>query len=131
MVELPLNHALTELALSLQPPPTDVSVGPPENSLKVAMLDVSTSHILVDSTNPPPTVESLFDPSTSGICSAIQGMITEAIRPLASQISSVSARCDSIQSQQAIKSTNKPYSPSAPAALWASNPTTWKQPEIS
>ena len=131
MVELPLNCALTELALSLQPPPTDVSVGPPENSLEAAMLDVSTSQLPITVTNPPPVVESSFDPSTSGILSAIQGMITKAIRPLASQISVVSAHCDSIQSQQAIASTDKPYSPSAPVALWAPNPTAWNQPEVS
>ena len=131
VVELPLNRALTEPALSLQPPPTDVSVGPPKNSLEAAMLDVSTSQLPFTITNPPPIVESSFDPSTLGILSAIQGMITKAIRPLASQISVVSARCDSIQSQQAIASTDKPYSPSALAALWAPNPTTWNQPEVS
>ena len=131
MVELPLNRALMEPALSLQPPPTNVTVSPPENSLEAVMLDVSTSQLPVTHTNPPPAVESSFDPSTSGILSAIQGMITKAIRPLASQISIVSARCDSIQSQQAIVSTDKPYSPSAPAALWAPNPTAWNQLEVS
>jgi len=129
VVELPLNCALTEPALSLQPPPTNVTVGPPKNSLEATMLDISTSQLSV--TNPPPVVKPSFDPSTLGILSAIQGMITKAIRPLASQISVVSACCDSIQSQQAVASTDKPYSPSAPAALWASNPTVWGEPEIS
>ena len=91
MVELPLNHALMEPALSLQPPPTNVTVGPPENSLEATMLDVSTSQFLTVESNPLPVVESSFDPSTSGILSAIQGMITKAIRPLASQISVMSA----------------------------------------
>jgi len=131
VVELPLNRALTEPALSLQPPPTNVTVGPPENSLEAVMLDVSMSQLPITHTNLPPAAESSFDPSTSGILSAIQGMITKAIRPLASQISVVSACCDSIQSQQAVISTDKPYSPSAPAALWAPNPSAWKQPEVS
>jgi len=131
VVELPFNCALTEPALSLQPPPTNVTVGPPENSLKAAMLDVSMSQLPIVQTDPLPVVESSFDLSTSGILSAIQGMITEAIRSLASQISVVSACCDSIQSQQAISTVDKPYSPSAPAALWAPNPTAWDRPEIT
>jgi len=131
VVELPLNCALTEPALSLQPPPTNVTVGPPENSFKVAMCEVSTTIPPASKPNPLPMSESSFDPSTSGILSAIQGMITEAVRPLASQISVVSARCDAIQSQQAVTAADKPYSPSAPAALWAPNPTHWDRPEIS
>jgi len=131
MVELPLNRALMEPALSLQPPPTNVTVGPPKNSLEVTMLDVSTSQLPIIESNPPPVIESSFNPSTSGILSAIQGMITKAIRPLASQISVVSTRCDTIQSQQAVSAVDKPYSPSAPAALWAPNPTNWDRPEIT
>jgi len=131
VVELPLNRALTEPALSLQPPPTNVTVGPPENSLEVAMCEVSTVPLSVPKPNPLPVSESSFDPSTSGILSAIQGMITKAVRPLASQISVVSARCNAIQSQQAVSSADRPYSPSAPAALWAPNPSHWDRPEIS
>jgi len=131
VVELSLNHALTEPALSLQPPPTNVTVGPPKNSFEVAMCEVPTVPPPVAKPNPLPVSESSFDPSTSGILSAIQGMITEAVRPLASQISVVSARCDAIQSQQAVTSVDRPYSPSAPAALWAPNPSHWDRPEIS
>jgi len=130
VVELPLNRALTEPALSLQPPPTNVTVGPPENSFEVAMFDVPPPQPPIE-TNSLPVSGSSFDPSTSGILSAIQGMITEAVRPLASQISVVSARCDAIQSQQAVTAVDKPYSPSAPAALWAPNPSHWDRPEIS
>jgi len=71
VVELPLTCALTELALSLQPPPTNVSISPPKNSLKAAMLDVSTSQPPLPAPVPPPTVESSFDPLTVGILSAI------------------------------------------------------------
>jgi len=127
VVELPLNRALTEPALSLQPPPTDVSVGPPENSLEAAMLDVSTSQLPISN----PVVASSFDPSTLGILSAIQGMISEALRPLASQVSVISSRCDAIQSYQATSAADAHYSPSAPAALWAPNPSHWDRPEIS
>jgi len=131
VVELPLNRALTEPALSLQPPPTDITVGPPENSFEVAMLDVPMPQPPIIETNPLPVPELSFDPSTSGILSAIQGMITEAVRPLASQISVVSARCDAIQSQQVVTAVDEHYSPSAPAALWAPNPSHWDRPEIS
>jgi len=131
VVELPLTRALTEPALSLQPPPTNVSVGPPENSLEAAMLDVSTTHLPISVPIPPPAVESSFDPSTSGILSAIQGMISEAIQPLASQVSVISSCCDVIQSYQATNATDPHYSPSTPAALWAPNPTAWAQPEVS
>jgi len=58
-------------------------------------------------------------------------MISEAIRPLASQVSIISSRCDAIQSHQATNAADAHYSPSAPAALWAPNPTTWNQPEVS
>jgi len=127
LVELPLNRALTEPALSLQPPPTDISVGPPENSLEAAMLDVSMSNLPI----PSPAITSSFDPATSGILSAIQGMISEAIWPLASQVSVISSRCDAIQSHQATSAADARYSPSAPAALWAPNPSHWDHPEIS
>ena len=131
MVELPLTRALTEPALSLQPPPTNVSVGPPENSLKAAMLNVTTTHLPISVPIPPPIVKSSFDPSTLGILSAIQGMISEALRPLASQVSVISSRCNAIQSRQATNTADPHYSPSAPATLWAPNPTAWTQPEVS
>jgi len=131
VVELSLNRVLTEPALSLQPPPTNVTVGPPENSFEVAMCEASTEPPPIAKPNPSSVPESSFDPSTSGILSAIQGMITEAIWPLASQISVVSARCDTIQSQQAVAPADKPYSPSVPTALWAPNPSHWDRPEIS
>jgi len=43
VVELPLTQALTEQALSLQPPPIDVSIGPPKGSFKLCMMEVNTS----------------------------------------------------------------------------------------
>jgi len=95
------------------------------------MCEASTEPLPITKPNPSSVPESSFDPSTSGILSAIQGMITEAIRPLASQISTVSARCDTIQSQQAVAHADKPYSPSVPTALWTPNPSHWDRPEIS
>jgi len=96
VVEFPLTHALTEPALSIQPPPTNIMVGPPKNSLEAVMLDVSMSQLPITIADPPPVVGSSFDPSTAGILSAIQGMISEAIQPLTSQVSVISSCCDTI-----------------------------------
>ena len=45
VVELPPIRTLMDPALSLLPPPTDASVGPPSNSFEEAMMDVCTSQL--------------------------------------------------------------------------------------
>ena len=132
VVELLPTRTLTESALSLQPPPTDVSVGPPDNSQEAAMLDVTTSQMTpytyplapsaFERQGPPPTERTSTDLPTSEL-SALESAIAAALHPLTSQFSVFSSRLDSIESRQASQITNQPYSPSAPAAIWAPNPS--------
>ena len=137
MVELPLTHALTEPALSLQPPPTNVSVGPLENSQEELMLGVTTSQLSTytypiapsafEIAGPPPMVVASSQGSStalpmSDILSIIQGGLADALHPLQTQLSSVMSCIDAMESCHASQA-NAPYSPSAPAALWAPNPT--------
>ena len=115
-VELPPTRALTEPALELQPPPTNVSVGPPSNSFKSAMMHVDTTNMQtfeypacelsappID-TLPATSSRSSTDPPTS--------TIEALIRSLSSQLSLITSRLDRLEQP-------KTYSPSAPAALWA------------
>ena len=113
-IELLPTRALTELALVLQPPPTNVSVGPPSNSFESAMMHVDTTDMQTFkyparelSTPPINTLQasqSFSEPATSEIVALIRGM--------SSQLSSITSRLDRLEQP-------KTYSPSVPAALWA------------
>ena len=116
VVELPPTRALTEPALELQPPPTNVSVGPLSNSFESAMMHVDTTDMQtfeyparelsappID-TLPANSSRSSTDPPTSTIEALIHG--------LSSQLSSITSRLNRLKQP-------KTYSPSAPATLWA------------
>ena len=123
IVELPPTRALTEPALVLQPPPTNVSVGLPSNSFESAMMHVDTTDMQTfeypaHELSAPPiatlqTSQSSSEPATLEIISLIRGM--------SSQLSSITSRLDRLEQP-------KTYSPSAPAALWGAPRTSRPKP---
>ena len=140
VVELPVGRTLSE-------PPTDVSVGPPENTQEAMMLEVNTFQMSAYSYprasaqevyGPPPTlIEPIIsqpastDPSTSAVLSLIQGAFGDTLKTILSQLSIVTSRMDSMEGRLLQQQSNQPYSPSAPAALWAPNPTMTHPIEIT
>jgi len=90
VVELPLTRSLTEPALSPQPLPTDILVGPPLNSFETAMCQVDTTSLqaveyphapsVLELYGPPNTQQTIsspqssFAPPTSSIESLIRRM---------------------------------------------------------
>ena len=132
IVELPITRALTE-------PPTDISVGPPKNSQEAIMLGISTSQLSAymypwapsahEIAGPPLTMielvisQSSTDPATSAVLSILNGALGDTLKQISSQLSVISTRIDAMESQFIQLQTEHPYSPSAPAALWAPHPT--------
>ena len=126
-VDLLPTHALTEPALVLQPPPTDVSVGPLSNSFETAMMQVDTTTL---QTFDYPTRELSAPPintlpanssrsSTDLLTSAVEALL----RGLSSQLSSITSRLNRLEQPQP-----KPYSPSIQASLWAPPRTSRPKP---
>ena len=108
IVELPAACALTE-------PPTDVSIGPPENSQEAIMLEVSTSQLSaytyprapsaqeiagLPSTMVEPVVsQSSSDPATSAVLSILNDTLGSTLKQISSQLSVVSTCMDAMESR--------------------------------
>lgn len=125
---LPLVPGLTDLAL--EPPPTDVTVGPPENSLEVAMLDVHTDQVPAPSypactshsgASSSPNVAPPPEAPTSGIEKIIADQLAVLSSQMTAQFSALSSRVSTIEANLNPTATPTPkapkaYSPSIPVA---------------
>ena len=139
-VELPPTHALTEPALVLQPPPTNVLVGPPSDSFEERMMLVDTTALVAVEypraassfkpygppntqapiapttiPSPSPSTSSSTEPPTDAVMAAIRALGSQ----LSSQISALSSRVGELEQPKPAQ----PYSPSILATLWQPNPT--------
>ena len=94
----PLTHAL-----SLQPPPTDVSVGPLEGSFESAMMGVCTSQLTAYEYPPAPSAYEVQGPSNTAVSSLPSQLsstdsptadVMAAIMALTSQVSTLSSQED-------------------------------------
>ena len=116
VIELPPTRALTEPALVLQPPPTNVSVGPPSNSFESAMMHVDTTTMQTFEYPAPelsaPPIDTLPADSSRSSTDPPTSAVEALLRGLSSQLSSITSRLDRLEQP-------KTYSPSAPATLWA------------
>ena len=125
----PPGHALTEplthAPRALSEPRTDVSVGPPENSLEEAMLGIHTvAHsihapmplVAQPSAVPAPTAA---DPEPS-LLSQIALLIDSKLAPVTRSLDTVNTRLDEFEEQRRrdVAWGDHPYSPSAPAQAW-------------
>ena len=138
VVELPPTRALTEPALVLQPPPTNVSVGPPSNSFEECMMLVDTTALpaveyprAASSFEPygPPNTQAPHAPEASASSTSsspteaptdtVMAAIAALGSQLSSQISALSTRVGQLEQPQ----PSQPYSPSNLATLWQPNPT--------
>lgn len=116
LVELLPTCALTEPALELQPPLTNVSVGPPSNSFKMAIMHVDTSTMQTFE-YPAPELSALPTNVTQNNSSQLSfNPLTSAIKTLihrlSLQLSSITSCLDQLKHP-------KTYSPSIYASLWA------------
>ena len=137
VTELPPTRALTEpaLGLSLEPPPTNVSVGPPSNSWEEAMMKVDETNLvpveyppnpsaleipgLPDSVAASPQPPQSAGPSASAVATdPATSAVLSAIERMSSQLSSITSRLDKLE-QPSIA----PYLPSrlagTSASIWA------------
>ena len=117
-VELPPTRALTEPALALLPPPTNVSVGPLSNSFESAMMQVDTTTMQTfeypaQELSAPP-IDTLQPSSSRSSTDPPTSVVEALLRGLSSQLSSITSRLDRLEQPQP-----KPYSPSIQASLWA------------
>ena len=116
LVELPPTQALTEPALVLQPPPTNVSVGPPSNSFESAMMLVDTTTMQTFEYPAPelsaPPIDTLPADSSRSSTNPPTSVVEALIRGISSQLSSITSCLGRLKQP-------KTYSPSAPATLWA------------
>jgi len=138
-VELPLTHALTERALSLQPPPTDVSVGPPEGDLELTMMEVHTSQLTAYEYPPAPSALEVQGPSNT-VASSLsslpsQPLPTDPTSEVMATITALSSQVSALSSQfsthlDCLENPAQLYSPSALAALWQPTLTHIQGPDL-
>ena len=135
---LPLTHALMEHALSLQPPPTDVSVGPLEGSFECAMLGVHTSQLTGYEYPPAPSAYEVHGPSNTAVSSLPSQLsptdpptsdVMAAIMALTSQVSALSSQVST--HLECLENPARSYSPSEPAALWCPTPSHLSKPDTN
>jgi len=136
VVDLPPTRPNTEPpALTIRPPPMDVSVGPPSNSFETAMMHVDMSTLTAfeypcapsafEPQGPPNTQlagsisSSSLDPPTSSIESLIRGMSESFLAKLQETSFAAQSQFSALsQHLQALEQPAKAYSPSAAAASW-------------
>jgi len=143
IVELPPTCALTEqLVLTLQPPLTNMSVGPPSNLFEVTMMQVDM--ILLQAVEYPRTPSafkpqgplntqaaapvsqetdtpspSSLNPATSSVMSLICGISESLLAQIQESSLVVNSHFSAFsQCLECLKQPNKPYSLSTKAALW-------------
>jgi len=135
---LPLTHALTEHALSLQPPPTDVSVGPPEGSFECTMLGVHTSQLIAYEYPPTPSAYEVHRPSNTVVSSLPSHLsptdpptsdVMAVIIALMSQVSTLSSQVST--RLECLENPVQSYSPLEPAALWRPIPSHLSKPDTN
>jgi len=134
-VELMLTHALTEHALSLQPLPMDVSVGPPEGSTEDTMMGVHPSQLTTYKYPPAPSVYKAHGPSNTAVPSLQPQLpptdpptskVMAVIMALSSQVSTLSSQFSSCLEH--LENPVQSYSPLEPAALWQPTPSHLPKP---
>jgi len=125
-----LTHALTERALSLQPPPTDVSIGPLEGSFECAMMGVHTSQLTAYEYPPTLSAYEVQGPSNMAVSSLPSQLsstaspttdVMAAIMALTSQVSTLSSQFST--HLERLENPARSYSPSEQAALWRPTPS--------
>jgi len=135
---LPLTHTLTEHALSLQPPPTDVSVGPPEGSFECTMLGVHTSQLTAYEYPPAPSAYEVHGPSNTAVSSLPSQLsptdpptsnVMAVIMALTSQVSALSSQVST--HLEHLENPARSYSPLEPAALWRPTPSHLSKPDTN
>jgi len=138
VMELLLTQALMEWALSLQPPPTDVSVGPPEGSFELCMMEVNTSLMSAYEYPLAPSTHEVQGPSNTAFsASPSQSLPTNpptsdvmaTIMALSSQVSSLSSQFSACLEH--LENLAQSYLPLAIAALWQPNPLRLHEPDVS
>ena len=120
-----LTEPLTQAPRALSEPRTDISVGPPENSLEVAMLDVHTvahsihapSPIVAQPLRVPASTAADTEPS---LLSQIVSLIDAKLALVSCSLDVVNTRLDEFEEQCRRDAAwgDHPYSPSAPAQAW-------------
>jgi len=146
IAELTPTRALTEPALSPQPPPTDISVGPPENTQEAFRLQVQTSQMSahtfpppsqLDIQGPPPMAVAPIPLSSSAVTSTDPPTsgIERMLLAMGQQLSQITEGMSSLSSRVGrLEQPSNTYSPSRPAMLWEpplSNRPAPGQPEFN
>ena len=139
-VMAPPSQALTEplplASQALSEPLTDMTVGPPENSLEMAMLDIQTEvqtvhHSIhnpsrpITPLEPRPLQAAAPMAANLDLIQQIAAMMDAKLDPISTSIKVLTNRIDEIEDQQNYDNPNcdppRPYTPSALATTW--NPT--------
>ena len=120
-----LTEPLSQAPRALSEPRTDISVGPPENSLEAAMLDVHTVAHSIHAPTPivaqpsPAPAPTAANPD-SLLLSQIATLIDAKLAPVSRSLDVVSTRLDEFEEQRRRDAAwgDRPYSPSMPAQAW-------------